>query len=227
MPRTPKTLAIGATVLVLAACSSSPTASSTSAATTPTATSPASTSTTSTSPAAASTTAASTPAATTAQAVSQTSLDPCQLVTRAEASALASATFGAGKEEAFGGGGKGCVYGAQTLNVLTVEVAQASDPAAAQAAWSTEQAKAQDALKQGAPAGAPVTLKTAALSGLGDRAATATATAKIAGQTISISGIYVLKGAVFFAFQDLVLGRSAPATGALSSEATTVLGRLP
>ncbi len=218
MPRTPKTLAIGATVLVLAACSSSPTASSTSAATTPTATSR---------PAAASTTAASTPAATTAQAVSQTSLDPCQLVTRAEASALASATFGAGKEEAFGGGGKGCVYGAQTLNVLTVEVAQASDPAAAQAAWSTEQAKAQDALKQGAPAGAPVTLKTAALSGLGDRAATATATAKIAGQTISISGIYVLKGAVFFAFQDLVLGRSAPATGALSSEATTVLGRLP
>ena len=226
MPRTPKTLAIGATVLVLAACSSSPTASSTSS-TTSVASTSAATSPASTSPASTSPTAASTPAATTAQAVSQTSLDPCQLVTRAEASALASATFAAGKEEAFGGGGKGCVYGAQTLNVFTVEVAQASDPAAAQAAWSTEQARAQAALKQGAPAGAPVTLKAAPLSGLGDRAATATATAKIAGQTISISGIYVLKGAVFFAFQDLVLGRAAPATGALRSEATTVLGRLP
>jgi len=35
-----------------------------------------------------------------------------------------------------------------------------------------------------------------------------------------------LKGPVFFAYQDLVLGRPAPAVAALEAEAQTVLGRV-
>jgi hypothetical protein len=223
MPCTSQALAIGATVLMLAACSSSP---STTTSAPPSSTTVATTAPTTTAP---TTTAPSTPSTpTTAQAVAKTSIDPCQLVTSSEASTLAGATFGAGKEETYsGGGGKGCVYGAQTLNVFTVEVAQASDPAAAQAEWNTEQGRAETALKQGIPGGLHVALNTAPLTGLGDRAATVSASAKIAGQTVAISGIYVLKGAVFFAFQDLVLGHQAPAASALEAQAQTDLGRLP
>ena len=154
-----------------------------------------------------------------------TALDPCQLVTSAEASALAGTSFGTGTEQA-GGDSKQCIYGSQTTNVFTVEVAQATDAATAQADWSQEEAQAQAALKQGVPAGISVAYDTADVAGIGDRAATVAAKATISGQQIAISGIYVLKGATFFAFQDLVLGKSAPTAAALEAEAQTTLGRL-
>ena len=82
-----------------------------------------------------------------------TSLDPCQLVTSPEASALAGTTFGPGKEETSGQNGKRCVYGSRTMNVFTVEVGQDPGASAAQADWSTERARAQRLLTRKLPAG--------------------------------------------------------------------------
>lgn len=148
-------------------------------------------------------------------------------MTASEASGLAGDTFGAGKEEAFSGNGKGCVYGYQTMNVFTVEVAQAFSAVAAQADFSNEQAKAQAVLKQGAPAGVDITLNTGTVANLGDRAATVNGGITISGQTIGVSGIYVLKGAIFFAFQDLEVGHSPASSAAMEAEARTVISRLP
>lgn len=161
-------------------------------------------------------------------ASSNANLDPCQLVTQQEASQLAGASFAAGKEETISNGAKMCTYGAQTLNVFMVEVAVAPDAATAQAQWAQEEAQAQANLQQFvAQAGGNVTLNAAdiTLSGA-DKAAAATSTATISGQTISISAIYVLKGAVFFMFSDLVLGKTAPTTAQMQAQAAIVLTRV-
>jgi hypothetical protein len=49
----------------------------------------------------------------------------------------------------------------------------------------------------------------------------------LAGQKIGISGIYLLKGATFLAFQDLLLGHNPPSSAPLQAEARTALGRVP
>ncbi len=213
--RVPLTLLAGAAVL-LAACSGSPT---------PTAT-PAS------SPPEASPTAAplSTPLPTSAAEATSApiAVDPCQLVTASEASALAGSSFGSGKESTTSGGAKICTYGAATTAVVMVIVAQASDAATAQTNWAQEEAQAQAQLKQGMPSGANATFDVKDVSVTGaDRAAVATATATFGGVTIGISAIYVLKGATFFTFSDLVLGHAAAAEGALEAQATVTLGRVP
>ena len=173
---------------------------------------------------------ASAPAQLTPSASAVTSpvaLDPCQIVTSSEASTLAGATFGAGKEGETGGGGKTCVYGYQTLNVFTIIVAQAPDAATAQAAYAQAKAQAQAELSKGVPAGVKVTvnLNDASISGA-DQASVARGSGTISGQTISLSAVYVLKGAVFFSFSDLVLGPAAPSVAAMEAQATISLGRV-
>ena len=155
-------------------------------------------------------------------------LDPCQIVTSSEASTLAGASFGAGKEETNDSGGKTCVYGSQTLNVFTIVLAQASDPATAQAAFTQAEAQAKTNLSQGIPSNVKVnvTLDDTTIAGA-DKAATATGSATISGQTIAISAVYVLKGSVFFTFSDLVLGRPAPTLDAMKAQAQTSLSRIP
>lgn len=153
-----------------------------------------------------------------------TSIDPCQLVPQAEASALAGASFGPGTSET-AGLSKRCTYGGQTLNVFTVEVAEATDATAAQAAWDQAQAQVDAELKQKLPPGINIAVANTNVSGIGDKAAVLSGTATIQGQTIGISGIYVLKGAKFFAFQDLKLG-TPPTQAAMEAEAKVALGRL-
>ena len=80
----------------------------------------------------------------------QNTFDPCQLVTRSEASAMANSSFGPGKEE----GNKirhECVYGAQTANVLSVIVLTGASSGDAQAEWNQLLAEAQQGVSQ-APA---------------------------------------------------------------------------
>ncbi|MFL6099029.1 MAG: hypothetical protein ACJ71T_03645 [Actinomycetales bacterium] len=155
-----------------------------------------------------------------------TNLNPCQLVTRAEASKLAGVSLGPGKESTISKSSKECVYGGQTLNVFTVEVAEAASPEAANAEWTKDQAQAQEALKKKVPAGLSVKLDATGLSRLGDKAEAVRASAKVQGVAIALSGIYVLKGSTFFAFQDLALGKSAPSQSDLKSQAEKVLGRI-
>jgi hypothetical protein len=166
------------------------------------------------------------PSATPSATAKATTLDPCQLVTAAEASALSGASFGAGLEETTGGTGKRCTYGAQTTNVFFVQVATAATASDAQAAWATEEAEADAGLAAGFPVQASANISKTDVSGLGDRAAVGTGSATIEGQTISGGVIYLLKGPNFLAFGDLTLG-TAPTADALKAQAATSLDRMP
>jgi uncharacterized protein DUF3558 len=206
-------LASAGCAALLAGCSSSGGGSSNAGATGTTSTTSTSSST------------SSTPSSASGSGVAATHLDPCKLVTRAEASKLAGVTLRAGQEQS-SNGAKVCSYAGSSTSVVTVEVVQGQTAAEAKAQWDTEQAKAQDAVKKSVPAGLDLHLDTTNLTGLGDRAAAVRASAKISGQAFGITGIYVLKGSTFFAFQNLAFGRSAASENALKSEARTVLGRL-
>jgi hypothetical protein len=145
-----------------------------------------------------------------------TNLDPCQLVPASEASAVAGASYSAGKEETTAGNGKVCWYGAGTKNVFEVVLAVAPDAATAQAAKDAFLAEVNSALS-----GSPLNLTP--VSGLGDSAEFASFSAL----NISGAGIYVLKGAVFYAIVDEVRGQAAPTQDSLVTEAQVVAGRLP
>jgi hypothetical protein len=163
------------------------------------------------------------------QSVAPTSLDPCQLVTSDEASSLAGVTYAAGTEDTTPDGGKLCVYGPQTTNVFMVLVAQAPDAATAQAEWSQEQSEVQAVIQSGLPGGVSIDLSSADLPNLegADRAAIAMGSRTLAGATLNGSACYLLKGNTFVAFSDVLLGTPAPGSGALQSEAQTVVDRLP
>ncbi|HUA27408.1 MAG TPA: hypothetical protein VMC03_00865 [Streptosporangiaceae bacterium] len=213
MRRTAAAFAVTASALLLAACGSSGNSSSASSAQT-------------SAPSSAAPAATTQNAAAPSQSAAATSLDPCQLVTSSEASSLAGTTYGSGQEET-DNGGKRCVYGSGTTNVFTVEVAQAQDSATAQADWAQDQSEAQAAVEQKLPSGVNVTLDTQNVTGLADRAATATGSTSIDGQAVGFSGIYLLKGATFLAFQDVQLGSAAPTASAMQTEAATALARVP
>ena len=157
------------------------------------------------------------------------SLDPCKLVTAQEASKLAGAAYGAGVEETADNGAKECIYGRQTLNVFIVMVNVAADPATAEADWAKTEADAQAGLeKLASTEGASLGLHAGKITLPGaNEAATASAGGPIGGHTLNVSAIYVLKGAVFFMFSDLLLDKPAPAASALAAEAGTVLTRIP
>jgi hypothetical protein len=171
--------------------------------------------------------AASSAAALSPSAEPTTALDPCKLVTSSEASALAGTTFGPGKEEPSGTSGKRCVYGSATLNVFTVIVGQAATVADADAQWSSAQSEAQAAVSKNLPAGVSVSVHTDTLTGIADKAALASGSAAISGQTINEIAIYLLKGTTFLSFSDLVLNKNAPGEAAMKAEAQTALSRVP
>ena len=217
MWRKPMIMLPGLMALVLAGCSSSPPTTAPSGGGSPAAATPAATST-------------STPTTPQSQAPTQapsgslptgvpTSLDPCVLVTSQEASQLTGASFGAGRESTTSGNGRLCTYGYQTLNVFTVLVGQAPDVATAQAGKEAAQASLEKIATKG--------VKVTELPNFADGAAVLEASGVLGGQTFSASAIYVLKGTIFFAISDLVVGHAAPSSAALQSEATTALGRLP
>lgn len=155
-------------------------------------------------------------------------IDPCQLVTSAEASAVAGASYTAGIEETTGTGGNMCVYGSQTTNVFMVLVAQAPDAATAQANWAQYEGEAQSAVQTGLPPGVSVNLlvNDASLDGY-DQSALAGGSGSIGGRTINGSAVYLLKGPTFVSFSDLVLDQHAPSMDSMTAQAGTILGRLP
>jgi hypothetical protein len=146
-------------------------------------------------------------------------VDPCQVVTRTEASALAHASFGPGKEE----GTKirhECVYGAQTPNVLTVFVVQAASPSAAQAGWDTLLSEAQQFAGQAAGK-----VRLTPDSTIGDKAEWVELNLSQIG--IDARGLAFLKGATGVYMIDLVRGGTAAGQHALAAEAQTAMSRLP
>jgi hypothetical protein len=146
-------------------------------------------------------------------------LDPCHLVTQAEASTLAHATFGPGKEEG-NAVRHTCVYGAQTPNVLMIFALQGASTEDAQTEWNQLLAQA----KAGAGQAADLVQLTPD-SGIADRAEWVEL--NLAQIGVSGRGLAFLKGSVGVYMIDEVRGGSAPSRAAFTDQATTVLGRLP
>jgi hypothetical protein len=228
MRRSAALLTVSATVLASALAGCSTVGSS---GTTPPATQSATEQASIAATASAASSAATSPAASATPASSQsgvaTSLDPCQIVPAAEASAVAGTTFGAGKEEPNGTDGKRCVYGSQTTNVFSVIVGQADTAADAEADYSQEEAAAQSAITKQVPSGVKLNEQTQDVSGLADRATVASGSVNMGGASIAASAIYLLKGAVFLSFSDVVVGSNAPTASALEAEAPKALARVP
>ena len=164
------------------------------------------------------------PTATSApQQTTTTSLDPCALISSQEASSLANASFGQGKEVTTAGGMKICTYGSQTTNVFNAEVIQAPDVATAQADEAQFLADIQANLKNLTDQGLNVTQ----VPTFADGAVMANTSFTTGGESISGNAMGFRKGLVFFGFSDLVVGGTAPTDAAMQSEAQKLLGRLP
>jgi hypothetical protein len=149
----------------------------------------------------------------------ETTIDACQLVTQDEASSLADASFGPGKEE----GTKirhECVYGAQTPNVLSVIVLQGASTDDAQAEWDQLLAEARQGAGQASDL---ITLTPDA--DIADRGEWVELELSQVG--ISARGLAFLQGTVGVYMIDLVRGGAAPTRDALTTQAQTVLDRLP
>jgi hypothetical protein len=150
-----------------------------------------------------------------------TELDPCQLVTPAEASKLAGASFTAGTESTTEGHGKICTYG-QEGTVFQVIVGVAPDEATAKAGEQDAIGLLQKAASNG--------LKVTQLPGFADGtdAATLTGSKTFAGQTVAATAIYLLKGTTFVGISDIAtLGAKAPTEQQMKDQAKVTLTRLP
>jgi hypothetical protein len=212
-------------VLVLAACTSSASSSASLSPTSPPAASaaaPSAAATSTTASSGPSANALGTPAATPSPAVASsgpsavpTAIDPCALVTSAEASKLAGITFGPGKESTTSTGEKKCAYGTGTTNLIQVGVLQSPDMATINAAKTAALAEIQQLVGKG--------IKVTQLPSLGDGAAVAEGTAG----PLNASAIDLTKGLVFFHIGHVAAGRPAASSAALQAQAETVLGRLP
>jgi hypothetical protein len=146
-------------------------------------------------------------------------IDPCQMVTQSEASAMAHASFGPGKEE----GNRirhECVYGAQTPHVLTVFVIQGASTGDAQAEWDQLLAQAQSAAGQ-----AKNLVQLTPGTGIGDRSEWLDL--GLAQIDVAARGLAFLKGSVGVYIIDLVRGGAVPSREAMTAQAQTVVGRLP
>jgi len=148
-----------------------------------------------------------------------TTLDPCQLVTASEASALSGGSFTTGTEGTTSGGGKTCVYGAQTSNVFTVILAVAPDVATAKAGEAAAEAQIAKAAGKG--------YQPTELPNFADGAVVYAGDLKIGATTDHAGAMYVLKGTTFFGFSDLNSSGLALSEAALQAQAQTILGRLP
>jgi hypothetical protein len=155
-----------------------------------------------------------------AAAAKRTTLDPCRLVTRDEASAMAHASFGPGLEQR-SPGARRCVYGSQTANVLTVFAAAASSTDAAKAYWDQLLNEAQQGLSD-APAGS---VKLTPESGIADRAEWVEL--DLSAIHVSARGLAFLSGSTGVYLIDLVRDGAAPSRPDMTDQANTVLGRLP
>ncbi len=155
------------------------------------------------------------------QTSGSTSLDPCELLDSQEAQKLTGVSFGAGVESTLAGGAKMCTYGANTTNVLMVEVGQAPDVATAQA----YQASFLNDIKSGLAQFGNVPLQVTQISDFGNGAVSATLGQNAINVTGSAFGFR--KNTIFFGFSDLSLGKPAPTAEAMRSEAAFVLGELP
>jgi hypothetical protein len=162
-----------------------------------------------------------TPSVTPEPTAVQTALDPCELVTAAEASQLAGVTYNAGVESTTSGGLKICTYGGQTKNVFEAYVIQAPDTATAKAGEA-------DALGSLNPDYPGVKVSIAPVTDYPDAdAESAQASATVSGIQFAVIGLYMLKGATFVGFSYVEVGGTGPTLDAFKAQGFTTLARVP
>ena len=157
-----------------------------------------------------------------------TDIDPCQLITADEASQLTGVKFGAGKESVSDKNVKSCNYAGAGANLFTVEVAVAPDEATAKAAEDDARATLQEQSQKSANIG----LKVTELPGFAPDIASGIDAAMLEGGATSpiqfgARAMFVLKGTIFFGFDDVAVGGQPPSADAMQNQARTVLGKLP
>jgi hypothetical protein len=146
-----------------------------------------------------------------------TDIDPCQLITSDDASALVGVKFGAGKATNTENNMKMCSYSGPGPNIFTVEVAVAPDVATAQAAEAD--AKAELSSKGANLAVIP-------LPSFADN----TDAAILQGSAGGVGGraLMLLKGTTFVGFSDISAGgASPPSEQAFKDQGNAVLAKLP
>jgi hypothetical protein len=151
-----------------------------------------------------------------------TSVDPCQLVTAQEASALTGANFGEGQAATDANNVKSCSYGQEGVDLMVL-ASRAPDEATAKK--NEDDAKAE--LERNAP-GLPYKLEE--LLGFAPGADAAIVSGSMSSSGLSYMGIaiYVLKGTDFFAITDIAtLNGQAPTSAQMQDLAKVALGRLP
>lgn len=156
--------------------------------------------------------------------------DPCQVVTAQEASTLAGVTFGPGLEETTGSAsdpGKRCTYGAHTKNVFFVQLGHGADASSAAAQWDKERAEVDSFVSDQLPNGLSLKESVSDVPGLADKATVVTGSAAISGQTVAATSIFLLNGASFVAFGDLVANAPAPTPADMETQAAVSLARVP
>jgi hypothetical protein len=155
-----------------------------------------------------------------------TDIDPCQLITAEQASALVGVTFGPGKESETDKNVKICSYAGPGPNVFMVEVAVAPDVATAKAAEAAVQADLESRANEQADLGLTVTQlpnfapNTDAAMLSGEKSAGAL--------SVAARAMLVLRNATFFAFSDVAVGGGKPPSEqAMKDKANEILATLP
>ena len=164
------------------------------------------------------------PEATVAATAVPTAIDPCTLITPAEASKLTGSSFGPSKPTTNANNARTCDYGQQGLffNVLVVVAPDAATAKAQEPAFKA------DLEKMASDAG----LKSVKLTELPDfepgvDAAVIHGSVTAGGQTIKGVSLYALKGAVLFAMSEVMFGGTVTSDAAMEAQAKDSLGRLP
>ncbi len=140
---------------------------------------------------------------------SQVAINPCMLLTDAEASDINGVSYGPGEVHPMSGGAVECVWQNAPSGSITLQLAIAPDSATAQAAYTGSLTDVQQA---GAVTQVP---------GFADMAVIGRAPASV----LNTGGIYVLDGKTFF---DIVyLLGTTPSDDQLKYAAKQVLGSLP
>jgi len=155
-----------------------------------------------------------------------TDINPCDLITKDEASSLVGVTFGAGKESKNPGSVTICTYDGPGPNVFDVGIAIAPDVATAKAAEAAQEkdleSQTQDLAKLGLtvtklPNFAPNTDAALLQGGMSQ-----------GGISVAARAIFVLRGTTFFEFGDVAVGgKKPPSEQAMKDKAMEVLNKVP
>jgi len=153
-----------------------------------------------------------------------TSIDPCSLLTQAEATTLLGTDVGAGKSSTLENHDRVCTYG-KGVQVLELLIAVEPDAATAKAGEPAFQATLEQAAND-AGLGSP-TLTELPNFEEGVDAAMMNGSVSAAGMKVSAVAFWALKGAVIVAISDVSLGGTPPSADKVQAQAHTTLARLP